>query len=373
MLQVLRSGWLSMGQVTAAFEAEFAAALGARHALAVANGTDALMLAYLALGLGPGDEIIQPAVNFVAAANTAIRVGARPVFADICSPDEPTLDPAALPACLTPATKAVVVMHYGGAPCRMDEIGAFCRAHGLFLIEDACHGVGGSYHGRAMGTLGEIGAFSFYSNKNLPTGEGGMLTTENDDLAAKLKLLRSHGMTTLTWDRHRGHAASYDVVLNGLNCRIDEIHAALGREQLKKLARHNDHRRALAREYHRLFRDELTLPRERGWLMPALGVDGEEAAHHLMIVLAPGRPQRDAAMEHLKSQGIQTSIHYPFIPDFTAFREYSHTPGMPSSLAKSREFCDRVLSLPLHPLLSFEDVRTVLQTLSAHVAEHTRT
>lgn len=359
-LRVLRSKWLSMGAEVKAFEEEFARALGAPHAIAVANATDALLLSLLALGLGPGDEVIQPAVNFVAAANMTLRAGATPVFADICSLEEPTIAPEAIEASITPRTRAVIVMHYGGAPARMDEILALARRHNLALIEDACHGVGGAYHGKAMGTLSDASAFSFFSNKNLATGEGGMIVTTRDDLAADLRALRSHGMTTLTWERHRGHAATYDVTRHGLNARMDELHAALGREQLRKLPRNNQRRRALAREYHRLVREEFPRLLQRGWLFPPLGVAGDEASHHLLVTLAPTPAAREQAMACLKAEGIQTSIHYPFIPGFSAFLAYDTAP-----LALSREFCSRVLTLPLHPLLTPAELRQVIAALAS--------
>ncbi|MEN6626287.1 MAG: DegT/DnrJ/EryC1/StrS family aminotransferase [Candidatus Sumerlaeia bacterium] len=357
-LAVLRSKWLTMGAVALAFEEEFAAEIGVRHAIAVSNGTDALLLSYLALGIGAGDEIVQPAVNFVAAANMAVRAGARPVFADICSLEEPTIDPAAAAACITPRTRAVVVMHYGGAPCRMNELSEICKDRGVALIEDACHGVGGSGHGRKMGAWGDAAAFSFFSNKNLAVGEGGMIATDRDDLAAALRSLRSHGMTTLTWDRHRGHASTYDVARHGLNCRIDEIRSALGREQLKKLGRNNARRRELARQYHRALNETALVA--RGWIFPRLGIDADEAAHHLMTAVAPDGQTRGEAMDRLKNAGIQTSIHYPFIPGFTAFET---TPCDRAALANSNAFCDRVLTLPLHPLMSLEDVQTVVAEL----------
>lgn len=361
-LAVLRSKWLTMGAVTKRFEEEFAQEIGVKHAIAVTNGTDALMLSYLALGIGPGDEIIQPAVNFVAAANMTVHIGARPVFADICSLDNPTIDPAEIEKAIAEKTRAVVVMHYGGAACRMDRIAEICKRRGIALIEDACHGVGGSGFGRKMGAWGDAAAFSFFSNKNLAVGEGGMVTTDRDDLAEKLRGLRSHGMTTLTWDRHRGHASTYDVALNGLNCRIDELRSALGREQLKKLARNNDRRRALAREYHRLL--NATSLASQGWVFPQLGIDSNNSAHHLMVAVAPDTETRAAAMARLKEAGIQTSIHYPFIPDFTAFRETVNADAR-EKLKKSEAFCARELTLPLHPLLTAQDAATVVETLSS--------
>lgn len=362
VLGVLRSKWLTMGGITKQFEEEFAKEIGVRHAIAVTNGTDALMLSYLALGIGAGDEIIQPAVNFVAAANMAVHIGARPVFADICSIEEPTIDPAEIEKAITEKTRAVVVMHYGGAACRMPEIHEICKRHGIALIEDACHGVGGSGYGRKMGAWGETAAFSFFSNKNLAVGEGGMITTDRDDLAEKLRSLRSHGMTTLTWDRHRGHASTYDVARHGLNCRIDEIRSAIGREQLKKLARNNERRRALAREYHRLLGTSSLIG--KGWIFPPLGIDSNDSAHHLMVAVAPDTQTRNAAMARLKEAGIQTSIHYPFIPDFSAFRE-SVSAESRIALAKSQAFCARELTLPLHPLMNTQDVATVVESLSS--------
>lgn len=362
-LRVLRSRWLTMGPEVRAFEEEFAAALGVEHAIAVSSGTAALHLSLLALGIGPGDEVIQPAVNFVAAANATVRVGARPVFADIASLENPTLDPADLARCLSPRARAVIVMHCGGAPCAMDAIGEFCRAHRLAVIEDACHGVGGSLRGRPMGTLGDIAAFSFFSNKNLATGEGGMVTTARADLAARVRALRSHGMTAPTWDRHLGHAAGYDVTCHGFNFRLDEMRAAIGREQLKKLAGHNARRRRLAREYHRRF--AASGLRARGWLMPPLGVESDEAAHHLMVVVAPDAETRDAAAEHLAQRGIQTSRHYPFIPEFSAFAAAGEVCSPSDALSRSRAFCARVLTLPLHPLMDEAQVGEVVDALAS--------
>jgi dTDP-4-amino-4,6-dideoxygalactose transaminase len=363
VLKVLRSKWLTMGAVVREFEQAFAREIGVRHAIAVSSGTDALLLSLLSLEIGTGHEVVQPAVNFVAAANVTIRLGARPVFVDIRSLDDPTIDPDDLARRLTPDTRAVIVMHYGGAPCQMDKILLECRARGVAVIEDACHGVGGSHRGRKMGAWGDLAAFSFFSNKNMATGEGGMVTTDRDDLAARVRSLRSHGMTTVTWDRHHGHAATYDVTAHGLNCRMDELRAALGLAQLKKLARNNARRSALACNYHRLWREEFPDLARRGWSLPPLGVDSDGAAHHLMIALAPDAATRARAMEHLKTRGIQTSIHYPLIPDFAAFREgQGAEPDV--ALDRSRDFCARELTLPLHPLMSESDVRQILVSLA---------
>ncbi len=222
--RVIAGKWLSSGPEVQAFEQEFATMQGAKHALAVSSATAGLHLALLALGVGPGDEVIQPALNFVAAANMTVAVGATPVFVDICSLDEPTLDPSEVERAVSPRTKAVVVMHYGGSLCRMTELTELCAALNIAIVEDACHAVGVAYHdarnlwpnGVMAGSIGDISAFSFFSNKNIASGEGGMVVTNREDLADRVRLLRSHGMTTLTWDRHKGHSGSYDVVKSGV-------------------------------------------------------------------------------------------------------------------------------------------------------------
>jgi dTDP-4-amino-4,6-dideoxygalactose transaminase len=415
--RVLQSKWLSMGPETKTFEEEFAAFIGVKHAIAVSNGTAALHLAFLALGIGSGDEIIQPAVNFVASANMTNAVGARPVFADICSLDEPAISPESISSLLSsvstlrsaPRPKAVVVMHYGGYLCRMAEIRSLCQEHGLALIEDACHAIGARYdkglrdhgttrprdHGTiaprithhesrpsvsplssgpvvsgldlpvAAGALGDIGCFSFFSNKNLATGEGGMLTTNRDDIADKARNLRSHGMSTLTWDRHRGHAATYDVLAHGYNYRLDDLRSALGREQLKKLERNNQRRRELTAHYWR----KLEPLEARGWTLPFRRSHASRITHHasrfmtsahLLAVVAPDAETRWRCAEALKAAGIQTSLHYPLVLGFTAFRETASAPELP----QSGNFCQRVITLPLYPTMTEVQVETVCGRLA---------
>lgn len=344
-----------MGPEVEAFEAEFAAKIGSRHAFAVANGTAALHLAYVALGIGPQDEVIQPAVNFVAAANMTIAVGAKPVFADITGIDTPVLDPDDVESRITGRTKAVVAMHYGGTLCNMGTIRDLCSRRGLLLIEDACHAVGAecrdpgptTVNGKMAGAIGDVGCFSFFSNKNLATGEGGMLVTNREDVAEKVRLLRSHGMSSLTWDRHRGHASTYQVTLNGYNYRLDDLRAALGRVQLRKLSANN----ALRRELVALYRQELSgLP---GWSIPFDGQPSLGAAH-LMSLVAPNTEERSRLVEGLSTAGVQTSIHYPVITGFSAFAPYRG-----SGLECSEAFCDRVVSLPLYPTLKPERLQEI--------------
>jgi dTDP-4-amino-4,6-dideoxygalactose transaminase len=221
--QVLKSGWLSLGPKTQEFEARFAQFLGVKHALAVASGTAALHLACEVLGLKKGDEVLCPALTFVASANAILYTGARPVLVDICGPRDLNLSPEDAAQKITPRTRAIMVVHYAGFPADLDALQALARREGLKIIEDCAHAPGALYHSREgpkpAGTLGEMGCFSFFANKNLTTGEGGMVVTADDLLAEQLRMARSHGMTTLTWDRYRGHSFSYDVVRRGYNHR----------------------------------------------------------------------------------------------------------------------------------------------------------
>jgi dTDP-4-amino-4,6-dideoxygalactose transaminase len=357
--RVIATKWLSMGPEVHAFEQEFAAMQEAKHALAVSSATAGLHLALLAVEVGPGDEVIQPALNFVATANMTVAVGATPVFADICALDEPTIDPSEVERLISPRTKAVVVMHYGGSLCRMAELTELCAAHGIAIVEDACHAVGVAYHdarnrqpnGVMAGSIGDISAFSFFSNKNIASGEGGMVVTSRADLAERVRLLRSHGMTTLTWDRHKGHAASYDVVNAGYNYRLDELHAALGRAQLGKLERNNQHRRDLLVSYRK------AVQLLGGWTMPFANTI-EYSSGHLMVIVAPDPEIREKAVEALRQSAIQSSMHYPCIADFTGFAG-----GSNESLELTRQFTSRAITLPLYPTLNPDRINDIVDVL----------
>lgn len=355
--RVLASRWLSTGPEVAAFEAEFAQMNGTQFALAVSSATAALHLALLSLGVGPGDEVIQPALNFVAAANTTRLCGATPVFADIASVAEPTVTADTVGPLLTARTKAVIVMHYGGTPADMDPLLDLCHSAGVALIEDACHAIGAPYGSASVaqpdgvaGSLGDLGCFSFFSNKNLATGEGGMVITDRRELAERCRLLRSHGMTTMSWDRAQGHAASYDVVASGLNYRMDDLHAALGRAQLAALGENNQIRGALLDRY----RSSLAaLP---GWDVPFARADRPTAAH-LAVALAPSALVRAQARDALAAAGIQTSMHYPLVTSFSAFSDVA------LSLPRSEDFAARALTLPLYPALTPAKQDEVLEAL----------
>ena len=241
---VLASRWLTMGERVLEFESRFASMLGGGPigCLAVANCTAALYMAAWAAGVGPGDEVIVPGLTFVADANVVRMLGAEPVFADCASSDDLNVGPDAVERLITARTRAVIVVHFAGYACDVQGLSQLCRARGIALIEDAAHAPGATLDGRALGTFGDFGCFSFFGNKNLAVGEGGMIACSDPATLQRLRLLRAHGMTTQTLDRHQGRAQSYDVALPGLNLRMDEIHAALGIVQLGKLAAGNRRR-----------------------------------------------------------------------------------------------------------------------------------
>lgn len=351
VLEVLRSKWLSMGPVTARFEGRFARATGAEHAVAVNNGTAALHLALLAVGVEPGDEVIVPALTFVATANAVLYCGATPVFADIESPGSLVMDPEDAERKLTDRTRAIVPMHYGGYPCDMDALLDLARARGVRVVEDAAHAPGARYGDRPIGSIGDATCFSFFSNKNLVAGEGGMVTTDSAEIAADLRSRRSHGMTALSYDKAKGHAFSYDVVSAGYNYRITEINSALGLAQLDRLERNNATRRGLIDEYQRRLRDV------DGLVVPFLDRQASSACH-LQVVLLPEGVDRRHVQRSLKDRGIQTSVHYPPVHRFTQYaRNFEATVPRVDAIA------ERIVTLPLHPLLSLEDVATVCDAL----------
>jgi dTDP-4-amino-4,6-dideoxygalactose transaminase len=356
--ETVQSGWWSMGPRVAEFEQAFGELTGSKHALAVANGTAALHLALLAVECGPGDEVLVPSLNFVAAANTIVHTGATPVFVDIVGDDDLNMDPADVEAAITPKTKAIVVLHYGGYAADMEALSRIAETAGVSLVEDAAHAPGASWNGRKCGTFGAVGCFSFFSNKNLPVGEGGMIVTDDDELKERLRLLRSHGMTTLTWDRHRGHAHSYDVVTQGFNYRLDEIRAALGLVQLRRLPEENAGRGRVSARY----RD--ALHGTAGITMPFPDPDAQErSSHHLAVVLLPDGTDRIAVRERLTGKRIQTSVHYPPIHRFTAYGEL----GGRRELPRTEAVADRVLTLPLYAALTGEQVDTVVTDVVAAV------
>jgi dTDP-4-amino-4,6-dideoxygalactose transaminase len=351
VLEVLRSRWLTTGAITQNFEKEFSALTGSQHAIAVSNGTAALHLACEVLGIGPGDEVIVPALTFVATANAVLYTGAKVRFAEITSDTNFNISPQSIESQITSATKAIVVVHYGGNPCQMDVICDLAKKYNLAIIEDAAHAPGASLHNKALGTWGDIGCFSFFSNKNLAVGEGGMIISNRDDLASKIRVIRSHGMTSLTWDRHKGHAFSYDVTDLGYNYRIDEIRSALGLVQLRKLIANNHRRAKITQKYwHHLNNTDLILPFQDFVGTPS---------YHIFPILLPAGTDRKSFMKFMQSKGIQTSIHYPPIHKFSYYQKNFQDVSLPLT----EEISQREVTLPLYPKMTNEQVDLVISNV----------
>jgi len=358
----LKAGWLTMGQEVIDLEDELRAATGARHAIAVTNATMALQLSAVALGVGPGDEVLCPTLTFVASASAFRSTGATVRFCESIGPEDLNIDPQSIAEQINENTRAIVVVHYGGFACSMDEIMAIANEHGIPVIEDAAHAVFTRYEGKTLGLHGKVGCYSFYSNKNATSGEGGALVTDDDDLGQKLRLLRSHGMTTPTLDRHRGLAYSYDVVQPGFNARMDEIRAALLRVQIAKLPGFLEQRRKLFESYCVALEDSpIEVPFSKGRFQ----ADLPETGIHIMSVLLPTGTDRNAVMGALKEARIQSSIHYPPIHRFQAYR------GEGWTLPRTEALADRQLTLPLYPGMVDDDVEVVVKELLASL-EHRR-
>jgi dTDP-4-amino-4,6-dideoxygalactose transaminase len=252
---------------------------------------------------------------------------------------------------VTSKTKGILPMHYAGIPAEMDRLSLLADRHGLLLVEDAAHAPGARYANRSCGTFGAAGCFSFFANKNMTTAEGGMITTSDPALACRLRSLRSHGMTVSSWDRDKGRPSHYDVLEFGFNFRFDDIRAALGLSQLEKLPQFNRKRAELAARYNARF-----LEVKADLILPSDGLpEAKESSHHIYPILLPNRQKRDAMGELLRTAGIQTSIHYPAIHQFTAFRQSGYTAHLP----KTEEFAARELTLPLYPSLTSEQADAI--------------
>ena len=346
---VIDSGWLTMGERVSDFEAAFAEMHGVEDAVAVNSCTAGLHLSLAALGIGPGHEVLVPSLTFVATVNAVLYTGATPVFVDVESEEIPHISPVDAETKCTEKTRAVIVMHYGGYMADLTEWRFFADKHGLCLVEDAAHAPGG----KGVGLSSNAAAFSFFTNKNMTTAEGGMVISRDSDVTKRIRSMRSHGMTTLTLDRHKGHAYSYDVTLLGYNYRMDELRAAMGLGQLSRLAEWNRQRRELTNVY-RIFIQEhcpqVIVPFDGKWATTA----------HLMPVLMPEGTNRKNVMDKLRSAGIQSSIHYPPVHGFSYYRK--RFPGV--RLPKTESYCERVLTLPLHPALDKKDVEYVVTEFS---------
>lgn len=348
---VLDSGWITMGKNIIDFENNFGSLLGNDISCsAVSSGTAAMHLAFMALDIKPNDEIIIPALTFVSDANCVKLMGATPVLADCGSIDNWNVTAESISSVVTEKTKAVVVVHYAGYPCDMKPIVDLCKHKGIYLIEDCAHAPGASVDGRMCGSWGDIGCFSFFTNKNLSVGEGGMTSTKNTTLAKRLSSLRSHGMTSLTLDRHKGRSITYDVSEPGINYRMDEMRAALGLVQLGKLENANFVRQKLTQRYRDNFKNtNIDIPYAFESNKNSL------SAFHILPILLPKNTDRISIINHLKENGIQSSIHYPAFWDFSAYKGFFDREK--TSIAS--EIIPRELTLPLFPNMSIAQVDQV--------------
>ncbi|HEX5170059.1 MAG TPA: DegT/DnrJ/EryC1/StrS family aminotransferase [Cyclobacteriaceae bacterium] len=349
---VLKSRWITMGENTKTFEMKFGEFNGCRHLpTAVSSATAALHMSLMALDIGHGDEVIISALTFIADANVVKMVGASPVLADVTSFSDWNISARTIAERVTPNTKAVIIVHYGGVPCEMDEIVALCNDRRIALIEDVAHAPGAEYKGIKCGNFGDLAAFSFFTNKNLSVGEGGMVIAKTEELNERIKYLRSHGMSTLTLDRHKGRAITYDVMHPGLNYRMDEMRAALGLVQLDKLSEANRERKYLSERYSSL----LSGTRVE---IPFQDLTSKLSAYHIYPILLPENINREILFNSLKEKGIQTSIHYPSIQSFTAYRDLKKYDTPVSETISQRE-----LTLPLYPSMRTDQVDMVVENL----------
>ena len=353
VLDVLDSGWITMGEQVKQFETDFAELHGFDDGVAVNSCTSGLHIALAALGIGQGDEVLVPSLTFIATINAIKYVGATPIFVDVESITEPHISLTKAADAITDKTAAVMTMHYGGYLCDVTAWRAFADKHNIALIEDAAH----SPLCNGVAHQADITSFSFFSNKNMTTSEGGMLLAKSTELVEKMRNLRSHGMTSVTLDRHKGHAYSYDVTNLGFNYRLDEIRAAIGIEQLKKLTNWNAKRKEYSDYYRKCLNNDEA--KSAGILLPF----SKEAntVGHLMPVLLPANVKREGVMDHLRNNGIQSSIHYPPAHKFSYYQnEYPNI-----TLPVTEEYCARELSLPLHPELTKEQIEKVCTQLLA--------
>lgn len=348
----IKSGWISTGPKCAELEQMFVDMWKVKYAVSVTNCTDALHLCCLACGVGPGDEVLCPSLTFAASANCIRYAGATPVFCDIVGPDHINIDPEDVKKKITPKTKAIVVVHMAGYPAKMDEIMAIAKEHNLKVIEDACHGPLSEYKGKKLGTIGDCAAFSFFSNKNISTGEGGMFISNNEELANKARLMRSHGMTTMSYQRASGHATAYDIVELGYNFRLDDIRASIAIEQLKKLPGDLEERILVRKRYVE------NLSKIKGVVVPFADCSEFTSNYIMPVVLTQGsKEDRDAIREKIHAAGIQTSVHYPAIHRFSIYKDYG------AVLPQTEYVTDHEITLPMYASLTMEQVDFICETV----------
>ena len=357
VVDTLRSNWITTGPKTKRFEQEMAAYLGAPAALALSSCTAALHLALVLEGIGPGDEVITSPMTFTSTVAVIEHVGARPVLVDVAA-DTLCLDPALVAAAVTPRTRAVIAVHYGGHPCDLDPLEAICREHGLVLIEDAAHALPTRYKGRLIGSGSNPVCFSFYATKNLTTAEGGLLTG-TPEYIERAQVASLHGMDRDAWKRNdKGGSWRYDVVMPGFKYNLTDIQAALGLVQLQRLGAMQARRRAVAAMY------TAALAPLGAFDLPAERPDCESAWHLYPLRLRRGAlaVDRDGFIAAMRERNIGTSVHFIPIHTFTYYREkYGFRPGdFPVTLGEA----ERLVTIPLHPGLTDAEVADVVAAVT---------
>jgi dTDP-4-amino-4,6-dideoxygalactose transaminase len=366
VIDTLRSGWITTGPKTKEFERRFAAHVGARHALAVNSCTGGLHVALAAAGIGPGDEVIVPTMTFCATANVAVHLDATPILADV-EPDTLNIDPQCLEAAITPRTKAVIPVHLYGHPCDMHDIRAIAKQYGLLVIEDAAHALGAAWNGQDIGSLSPATVFSFYATKNLTTAEGGMITTDDDEYAAKMEVWTLHGISHDAWKRYATEGSwYYEVVAPGFKYNLTDLQSALGLHQLARLETMSERRAELSARYTQGLHDlpEIELPACR---------TGIRHAWHLYAIrlrLSMLAINRATFIERLRREGIGTSVH--FIP---LHRQpyYRDRFGLkPSDFPVADAAYERLISLPLYTQMADDDVDHVIEAVRRTVQRNRR-
>lgn len=351
-VETIRSGWISTGPKCEELERLFTEMWRVKHAVSVSNCTDALHLACHLCNIKEGDEVICPSLTFAASVNVIRYVGATPVFCDIKGSEHINIDPEEIKKLITPKTKAIMVVHMAGFPADMDSIMAIAKEHSLRVIEDACHGPLSEYKGKKLGTIGDVGCFSFFSNKNISTGEGGMLITNNEQMAAQARVMRSHGMTTMSYQRSKGHATTYDIVTLGYNFRMDDIRASIAIVQLKKLQADLEKRILVRKRYV----EKLSVLKN---VIVPFADNCEFVSNYIMpiILIGVSEQRRDEVREKMHGAGIQTSVHYPSIHKFSIYSCYN------AILPKTEFVSNHEITLPMYASLSEEQVDFVVDTL----------
>jgi dTDP-4-amino-4,6-dideoxygalactose transaminase len=352
--EVVDGGWITMGDRVRALEQAFAEKHGAKDAVAVSSCTAALHLIMQTLGVGPGDEVLLPSLTFVATVNCVLYAGATPVFVDIEALDWPLISRVDAAAKCTARTKAVIVMHYAGYLSDREAWREFANSRGLLLIEDAAHAAGAEQ----AGTFGCAAAFSFYGNKNMTTAEGGVVTAADESVVETIRQMRNHGMTSGTFQRFSNRTVGYDVTMLGYNYRMDELRAAVGLAQLKKLTSWNDKRRTLTQLYMQWLSERcpsVGLP-FANWRASA----EQTSSHHIMPIVLPDNADRQSVIDGLRDVGIQTSNHYPPAHQFSFYRDRFPSVHLP----QTEEFARRQVTLPLHPRMEEWQVERVADALA---------